>query len=141
MEHDQENNVGDLDDLAADIEAAKQHKRDINNRYYARVKERMSAGEITERNKKWRKRWEARVGRKALTKRALAARLRRQELSAGPKPTVCDVCDRGGRIVFDHCHHSDAFRGWICHNCNVVLGLVNDDPEILTKLAAYLGKV
>lgn len=55
-----------------------------------------------------------------------------------PKPSMCEVCNRGGRIVFDHCHNTKQFRGWICHNCNVVLGLVDDDITTLEKLVVYL---
>jgi len=57
-----------------------------------------------------------------------------------PRPDVCDVCDGGGRIYFDHHHGSDAFRGWLCLSCNVALGHVKDDPELLRKLAEYLER-
>ena len=65
--------------------------------------------------------------------------LKRQEMIAGrPRPSVCEICGRSGRITFDHCHNTGAFRGWICFNCNVLLGHANDDPELLERLAAYL---
>jgi len=65
-----------------------------------------------------------------------------QELLAGrPKPDKCEVCARpGSRIVFDHDHQRGHFRAWICHECNVVLGLVQDDPNILLMLVAYLKR-
>jgi hypothetical protein len=56
-----------------------------------------------------------------------------------PKPECCEVCDKPHRkIVFDHCHETGAFRGWICDPCNVALGLVKDNPETLERLAKYL---
>jgi hypothetical protein len=62
-----------------------------------------------------------------------------KEKKAGrPKPKQCEVCSREGRIMFDHCHKSSIFRGWICLNCNVILGLVDDSPELLEQLASYL---
>lgn len=57
------------------------------------------------------------------------------------KPSVCEICERPyKKIVFDHCHQSGAFRGWICDPCNVVLGNIEDNPEILKKMIDYLGK-
>jgi sulfur relay (sulfurtransferase) DsrC/TusE family protein len=67
-----------------------------------------------------------------------SVRKRRERLAGRPKPETCDVCNRGGRIVFDHCHESDKFRGWICHNCNVILGLADDNITFLEKLIIYL---
>ena len=62
-------------------------------------------------------------------------------ISGRPRPEICDIC--GGnriRIVFDHCHKTGEFRGWICSPCNTVLGLMNDDAVLLRKLADYLEK-
>jgi len=73
-----------------------------------------------------------------------ALRIRRTlalEKEAGrPKPDNCEVCGKKGRICFDHCHNSSKFRGWICEQCNVILGYANDNPKILRLLADYLDK-
>ena len=74
--------------------------------------------------------------------RARARKLVRLEALAGrPRPFCCELCnkpdDKRG-IVFDHCHQKGHFRGWLCNRCNRVLGLVDDDPNILHQLAAYL---
>jgi hypothetical protein len=63
-----------------------------------------------------------------------------QELVAGrPRPTVCELCNELNlRVVFDHCHLSGKFRGWLCDRCNKTLGHVKDSPELLRKLADYL---
>jgi hypothetical protein len=45
-----------------------------------------------------------------------------------------------GALHLDHCHATKAFRGWLCHSCNVTLGAVEDDPNILRKLAEYLDR-
>ena len=68
--------------------------------------------------------------------------LRKKEALAGrPKPESCELCGRlaiGDREMhFDHCHTSGQFRGWICRYCNVVLGMVDDDPAWLRKIADY----
>jgi hypothetical protein len=41
-------------------------------------------------------------------------------------------------LVFDHCHGSQVFRGWLCHVCNKALGAFNDDTELLRKAIQYL---
>jgi hypothetical protein len=67
---------------------------------------------------------------------------RQQEKEAGrKKPKRCDVCKIGGRrICFDHCHKSDLFRGWLCSNCNFILGYTKDSSKTLRKLVLYLAQ-
>lgn len=68
-----------------------------------------------------------------------ARKLAKQEKLAGrPRPNTCEICSNVGRIVWDHCHNSNKFRGWLCDKCNSILGYVNDDPVLLEKLAVYL---
>lgn len=71
--------------------------------------------------------------RKARKKREL-----QESLAGGPKPKICDVCHRERPIVFDHCHNSKRFRGWLCDQCNVALGMAGESPTLLRKLAVYL---
>lgn len=66
----------------------------------------------------------------------------RVEIAGRPRPSICDLC-RGNHhlgIVFDHCHESGNFRGWICDRCNKVLGLVADNALLLRKMARYLDR-
>lgn len=73
-----------------------------------------------------------------------ALRIRRQlalEKEAGrPKPENCEVCGLKGRICFDHNHKIGKFRGWLCEQCNVILGYARDNPKTLRLLADYLEK-
>lgn len=58
-----------------------------------------------------------------------------------PRSKECEICNKADcRIVLDHCHKSDFFRGWICDRCNRVLGMVDDSANILDKLKIYLEK-
>ncbi|CAP45436.1 endonuclease [Pseudomonas phage TL] len=60
----------------------------------------------------------------------------------------CDICGEKGFLmdpskhiaflVVDHCHATGKVRGLLCHNCNRVLGLMKDSPELLRKAAEYL---
>lgn len=64
---------------------------------------------------------------------------KRTEEAGRPRPDSCEICNTAEfRIVFDHCHASGKFRGWICDRCNRVLGSVNDSMELLKKLSEYL---
>jgi hypothetical protein len=62
-----------------------------------------------------------------------------EEMSGRPKPTACEICgNTKEKIVLDHAHYTQEFRGWICDGCNKALGSVLDSPERLEKLAAYV---
>lgn len=56
-----------------------------------------------------------------------------------PKPDTCECCGRSHKkIVVDHCHLTMRFRGWICDDCNVALGRVQDTLTGAKKLVSYL---
>ena len=84
-------------------------------------------------------------GQKARMLRFLQKKeIKKEEVAGRKKPDTCDICQTDGakgglkRIVFDHCHSTGLFRGWICDRCNKVLGHVHDNPMILLKMALYL---
>jgi hypothetical protein len=67
------------------------------------------------------------------------------EAEAGrPRPDICDICsgppDKGSSIHYDHCHQTGRFRGWICRECNLMLGNARDNPQRLRDGAAYLER-
>jgi hypothetical protein len=66
------------------------------------------------------------------------ARRKRARIAGRPKPETCEICGRGGNIVFEHRHSDNKFRGWTCDRCNVALGMVEDDITVLEKLIIYL---
>lgn len=47
--------------------------------------------------------------------------------------------DRNSKAVLDHCHETGKFRGFLCHSCNVALGLLNDNVQTLEKAIAYIS--
>ncbi len=57
----------------------------------------------------------------------------------------CEICttkeiECKTRLCLDHDHKTGNFRGWICNDCNVLLGRAKDNPNILRSAADYLDK-
>jgi hypothetical protein len=54
----------------------------------------------------------------------------------------CKICGstQNGKKNFcvDHNHETGKVRGLLCHNCNVSVGLMKDDPDLLRQAADYL---
>lgn len=42
------------------------------------------------------------------------------------------------RLVVDHNHMTGEVRGLLCHPCNVGIGMLKDDPDVLKKATRYL---
>ena len=63
-----------------------------------------------------------------------------------PPSKSCDCCGQSFKgmstrdIHLDHCKETDTFRGWLCKNCNVGLGMLGDDIKGLELALAYLNK-
>jgi len=117
-------------------------KQAYNRRYREDNKARLRA-----HNARWREQNRERF--RAWFKRRLEedpdfykkAKRRILERRAGrPAPDRCEVCGAIGPVNFDHCHRRDVFRGWLCTQCNVILGMANDDPNRLRMLIAYLER-
>lgn len=56
----------------------------------------------------------------------------------------CALCKRTTypkKIVFDHCHDTLEFRGWLCDSCNRSLGILGDTVEGLSNSLAYIAEV
>jgi hypothetical protein len=61
-----------------------------------------------------------------------------------PEGTKCAICDKppkkGDLLVFDHCHTSKKFRGYLHNSCNRSLGVLGDDVQGLVKCLNFLLK-
>lgn len=52
-----------------------------------------------------------------------------------PEPK-CPLClTETDDMVSDHCHTTGIPREWVCRNCNVGLGMFDDNPEALERAA------
>jgi hypothetical protein len=62
--------------------------------------------------------------------------------SQGSSCAVCHSTDpksKGGWDT-DHCHETEVVRGILCHPCNVMLGLSEDNTSTLSNAISYLNK-
>ena len=60
--------------------------------------------------------------------------------TAPPMSEGCDVCGKKGKLVLDHCYQDKKFRGWLCHHCNLAIGILGDTVEGLNKAIEYLRR-
>ncbi len=55
----------------------------------------------------------------------------------------CAICSKPEEeesyqvLHVDHCHKTGRVRGLLCRNCNHVLGLMKDNPELLRRAADF----
>ena len=52
-------------------------------------------------------------------------------------PNECEVCGSTNKLCIDHNHTTGKFRGVLCQNCNLALGHLHDNPNIIIKLLNY----
>ena len=51
----------------------------------------------------------------------------------------CKICNIFVEVLdVDHCHFTNIVRGLLCHNCNVAIGHLKDNPLLLLRAADYL---
>lgn len=59
--------------------------------------------------------------------------------------TTCEICNKDitgkGDKHIDHCHSTNNFRGVLCQSCNLALGLVQDNINVLRSMIRYLEKL
>lgn len=51
---------------------------------------------------------------------------------------ICSICNIDSKLVIDHCHTTNEFRGFICHACNKMLGFSKDNVSTLSNGIKYL---
>lgn len=50
----------------------------------------------------------------------------------------CEICGSTDDICMDHCHETNAFRGWLCRACNLRVGRPHVNYELRQRILAYL---
>jgi hypothetical protein len=99
------------------------------------------------------KAWYAKYPEKARSK-ARRINLRRNygitmeqyEMMYAAQEGLCAICGReetSARFTYlaiDHCHHTGDIRGLLCSRCNIVIGQMEENPDLLRKAAAYIER-
>jgi hypothetical protein len=56
--------------------------------------------------------------------------------------SVCKICggvnSNGKKLSVDHDHVTGKVRGLLCYKCNTMLGLCNDNKDIIKRMLEYL---
>lgn len=105
-------------------------KRAYNKRHAVRIRAQQAAWRVA--NIDSAREYERSQGRK------------RQGLPKPTRPasTVCECCGQPSKasLCIDHDHTTGAFRGWLCHGCNVGIGRLGDNLEGVRLAITYLEK-
>lgn len=51
---------------------------------------------------------------------------------------ACELCDSELGLGVDHNHETKQVRGILCRNCNMALGLLEEDPVRMKNMIEYL---
>jgi hypothetical protein len=54
---------------------------------------------------------------------------------------LCAICNQPQarrNLAVDHCHQTNRVRGLLCDKCNLALGMINDDLNIVEGIKRYL---
>ena len=69
---------------------------------------------------------------------AVIAKLR---ITAPVSTGHCECCSKASdRLVLDHCHDTEVFRGWLCPPCNLGIGVLGDTKQGILNALNYLNK-
>ena len=52
----------------------------------------------------------------------------------------CEICGSDKRLVPDHNHTTNEYRGTLCSNCNCGIGFLNDNVNKIEKALQYLKR-
>lgn len=52
----------------------------------------------------------------------------------------CEICNTDKKLCYDHSHKTNKYRGTLCSECNLAIGLMHDNPDRLRKAAKYLDR-
>ncbi len=92
-----------------------------------------------ERARKWRKKNPDKA-RSAQFKYKYGITLDEYKLLLVGQNNVCAICKKPSyrNLAVDHCHNSERVRGLLCDPCNVSLGLLREDIQVIKNMINYL---
>lgn len=67
--------------------------------------------------------------------------MKKYKMKRPPIGVPCQNCGKQNeKLVFDHCHETGAFRGWLCYQCNSAIGNLGDNLKGLRRAVKYLKR-
>jgi len=61
------------------------------------------------------------------------------EPTKAPEGSICEICKSDMRkLVYDHDHKKEVFRGWLCDPCNRGLGMLGDNVDGMMVAMNYI---
>ena len=92
------------------------------------------------------RRSECSVCTKKANKSKIEAKNKAKELGIpfeAPIGTLCGICNKSSsnrnKMVFDHCHEKNIFRGYLCDSCNRSIGVLGDNIDGIIRVFNYLS--
>ena len=121
------------------LEKQRKYQREWHNRDRAEhLEERRKKDRLSYRDnpKKKEKNFRQNLKKRGLSIEVYAVILKSQNHS-------CAICglneqENGKRLAVDHSHKTGKIRALLCNRCNTILGLADDNIEILSRLITYL---
>lgn len=98
-------------------------------------------------NEDGRRRYSPQKERKRMLRRRYGMTPKQYDQMLADQGGLCKICKRSetrrnnkGEITplhVDHCHRTGDVRSLLCNNCNIALGMVGEDPELIKAFLAY----
>lgn len=119
-------------------EFAERRKEEIRN-WYAKNREKVIA-----HVSRYRKShpWTPEYARERKLKSAYGLTIEDYNRMLRKQGGTCAICFRppnGERLVVDHDHIQNKVRGLLCSRCNKGIGMLEDNPRLLSKAVTYLN--
>lgn len=61
------------------------------------------------------------------------------KICTNPETAVYPQTGKIKNLTVDHCHKTGRVRGLICFSCNIILGHLEDRPEVVHSVLDYLN--
>ena len=96
------------------------------------------------KNKTWAKANQKKMNRyniKAKLKSRYGMAIQEYDAMIIAQNNLCAICNQSQtrrNLSVDHCHQTNRVRALLCDRCNLALGMVNDDLDIVERIKQYL---
>jgi len=82
-----------------------------------------------------------RYNTKSKLKNRYGMEIEQYDLMVVAQNNLCAICNQPQarrNLAVDHCHQTNRVRGLLCDKCNLALGLINDNLDVVESIKRYL---